>query len=46
MVEQAIITDMGAIFSDTGAVETFQNDKEALAAAESGVAVKILSEPF
>lgn len=31
--------DMGAIFSEDGVVETFQNDKEALAAAESNVAV-------
>lgn len=31
--------DMGAIFSEDGVVETFQNDKEALAAAESTVAV-------
>lgn len=46
MVEQAMISDMGAIFSETGAVETFQNDKEALAAAESGVAVKIFVQDF
>ena len=46
MVEQAIISGMGAIFSETGSVETFQNDTEALAAAESGVAVNILFETF
>lgn len=45
MVEQAIISDMGAVFSETGAVETFQNDKDALAAAESGVAVTTLPQP-
>jgi hypothetical protein len=44
VAEQAIISDMGAVFSETGVVETFQNDKEALAAAESGVAVRILSK--
>lgn len=39
----AIISDMGAVFSETGVVETFQNDKEALAAAESGVAIVEMS---
>jgi len=42
MVDQAIISDMGAVFSEDGTVETFQNDKEALAAADTGVAVKPL----
>lgn len=36
--------DMGAIFSEDGVVETFQNDKEALAAAESNVAVSAFPE--
>lgn len=36
--------DMGAIFSEDGVVETFQNDKEALAAAESNVAVSVSPE--
>lgn len=44
MVEQAIMGDMGAIFSEDGVVETFQNDKEALAAAESNVAVSASPE--
>lgn len=44
VVEQAIMGDMGAIFSEDGVVETFQNDKEALAAAESNVAVSASPE--
>ena len=44
MAEQAIMGDMGAIFSEDGVVETFQNDKEALAAAESNAAVSAFPE--
>nr|XP_024383690.1 putative transferase At1g60990, chloroplastic isoform X2 [Physcomitrium patens] len=44
MIEQAIISEMGAIFSEDGVVETFQNDKDALAAAENDVAVVEMSQ--
>lgn len=37
--EQAILSEMGAVFSEDNVVETFGNDEEALEAAESGVAV-------